>query len=41
MRENRKYPAEFVKRVKAEHHNWPELRRALDNGSEFVGRYLD
>lgn len=37
----KKYPAEFVKRAKAEYPNWAELHKALDGDNEFVGRYLD
>lgn len=41
MSEKEKYPAEFVKRAKAEYPNWPELHRALDSGNQVAGRYLD
>jgi len=37
----KKYPADFVKRAKAEYPDWAVLHRALDSGNEFVGRYLD
>lgn len=36
-----KYPADFVKKVKAVYPDWKELDKALAKGSEFVGRYLD
>ena len=39
--EKKQYPAEFVKRVKAAYPDWPDLHKALDKGSEIVGRYLD
>ncbi len=35
------YPIDFINRVKAEFPDWDELHRALDAGSDFVGRYLD
>ena len=37
----KKYPAEFVKRVKAEYPNFTELHQALDRGADIAGRYLD
>lgn len=41
MAKEKKYPAEFVARAKSEYPDWPELHKALDANSEFVGRYLD
>ena len=35
------YPDWFIKEVKQQHPDWPELHTALDAGSSFVGRYLD
>ena len=41
MAKQKRYPAKFVKLVKAEYPNYSELHRALDNGDQFAGRYLD
>ena len=37
----KKYPADFVKRAKAEYPSWPELHKALDSGNQLAGKYLD
>src|SRR3989338_1969099 len=36
-----RYSADFVAKVKAEFPDWADIHKALDSGSEFVGRYLD
>lgn len=36
-----RYPDNFVAAVKAEYPDWDDLHRALDRGSQMVGRYLD
>ncbi len=41
MSGQKQYPAEFVKKAKAEYPDWPKLHLALDSGDQFVGRYLD
>jgi hypothetical protein len=35
------YSADFVARVKEVFPNWDQMKKALESGSEFVGRYLD
>ena len=35
------YPEIFVHAVKAAYPDWERMHRKLDEGSEFVGRYLD
>ena len=36
-----KYSEEFVKKVKTVYPDWKELHKALEKGSQIVGRYLD
>jgi hypothetical protein len=39
--EEKRYPADFANRVKAEYPDRPDLHKALDSGNNFLGRYLD
>jgi hypothetical protein len=41
MAQVKRYPAEFVARVKAEYPKRPTLHKLLDDGESLVGRYLD
>ena len=39
--ESKKYPADFIAKVKKEFPDWNKMHEFLDTGDEMVGRYLD